>query len=424
MAIWEIRDFDPTDLDDAVRVWDESHDTESPLLFSVAEIIEALAHGEPAVVAIAGGLVIGTTVARVTGERAWILRVAIVRGWRGMGLGSAMLRAIEDRLIRLGVRRIASAYPAGEVGHTAFEHQGYSVIRDVEYVEKREVVRPAEVGLLGQLGGQMLGPERWDALLGMHDAKELIERRVVLPLVNRELAERHGVQVPRSVILFGPPGTGKTTFAKGVAGRLGWPFVEIFPSRLAADGPHGRPAALQEVFDQVSHLDHVVLFIDEVDEIAGSRSERRDTEGVVNELLKAIPAFRSQENRILICATNSVRDLDRAFLRPGRFDFVLPIGPPDPPARFALLTRYAQTITTTEIDIASIVDATDLYTTADIELVARKTAQASFERAIDQGTDSPATTEDFITAARSVRPSLSKTQLRDFDEDIELLGRW
>jgi transitional endoplasmic reticulum ATPase len=424
MAVWEIRDFDPTDLDDAVRVWDESHDTESPLLFSVAEIIEALTHGEPAIVATAGGLVIGTTVARVTGERAWILRIAIVGGWRGMGLGSAMLRAIEDRLIHLGVRRIASAYPVGEVGHTAFEHQGYRVIRDVEYVEKREVVRPAEVGLLGQLGGQLLGPERWDALLGMHDAKELIERRVVLPLVNRELAERHGVQVPRSVILFGPPGTGKTTFAKGVAGRLGWPFVEIFPSRLATDGPHGRPAALQEAFDQVSHLDHVVLFIDEVDEIAGSRSERRDTEGVVNELLKAIPAFRSQEGRILICATNSVRDLDRAFLRPGRFDFVLPIGPPDPPARFALLARYAQTITTAEIDIASIVEATDLYTTADIELVARKTAQASFERAIDLGTDSPATTEDFSTAARSVRPSLSKAQLRDFDEDIELLGRW
>jgi transitional endoplasmic reticulum ATPase len=424
MAVWEIRDFDPTDLDDAVRVWDESHDTESPLLFSVAEIIEALTHGEPAIVATAGGLVIGTTVARVTGERAWILRIAIVGGWRGMGLGSAMLRAIEDRLIHLGVRRIASAYPVGEVGHTAFEHQGYRVIRDVEYVEKREVVRPAEVGLLGQLGGQLLGPERWDALLGMHDAKELIERRVVLPLVNRELAERHGVQVPRSVILFGPPGTGKTTFAKGVAGRLGWPFVEIFPSRLAADGPHGRPAALQDVFDQVSHLDHVVLFIDEVDEIAGSRSERRDTEGVVNELLKAIPAFRSRENRILICATNSVRDLDPAFLRPGRFDFVLPIGPPDPPARFALLARYAQTITRAEIDIASIVEATDLYTTADIELVARKTAQASFERAVDVGTDSPATTEDFLTAARAVRPSLSKTQLRDFDEDIELFGRW
>ena len=86
---------------------------------------------------------------------------------------------------------------------------------------------------------------------------------------------------PKAVVLFGPPGTGKTTFAKAVAGRLGWPFVEIFPSRLAAEGPGGQAAALREFFEQVHDVEHLVLFIDEVDEIAGARAARPDTEGVV-----------------------------------------------------------------------------------------------------------------------------------------------
>ena len=258
----------------------------------------------------------------------------------------------------------------------------------------------------------------------MHDAKQIIERSIVLPLVDREVAVRHGVQLPRAAILFGPPGTGKTTYAKGVAGRLGWPFVEISPSRLASDGPHGRPAALREVFDQVSHLEHVVLFIDEVDEIASSRAARKDTEGVVNELLKAIPVFRGQDGRLLICATNSVRDLDQAFLRPGRFDFVIRIGPPDTSAREALLDRFVRAITTLPVDVEGVARETDRCTTADIELVAHKAAQASFERAVAEGRDSPATTDDFLSAARAVRPTLSADQLREFAEDIETYGRW
>ena len=69
---------------------------------------------------------------------------------------------------------------------------------------------------------------------GRHEAeKRVIERRIVLPLAEPQLAEQYGVSPPKAVILFGPPGTGKTSFAKAVAGRLGWPFVELFPSRLA-----------------------------------------------------------------------------------------------------------------------------------------------------------------------------------------------
>ncbi|MEB0222569.1 ATP-binding protein, partial [Pseudomonas sp. AB12(2023)] len=75
----------------------------------------------------------------------------------------------------------------------------------------------------------------WAAVGGMRAEKELLERRLVMPLAEPDLAEQYGVVPPKAVVLFGPPGTGKTTFAKAIASRLEWPFVEVFPSRLAGD---------------------------------------------------------------------------------------------------------------------------------------------------------------------------------------------
>lgn len=422
MAAPHIRDFDASDLDEAVSVWNASSETGRAPLFVVAEVIEALGGGEPAVVAVSEGRLVGTCVARVTGERAWVLRIAIHPEARHQGVGSALLQALEERLLRMGVRRIAALLPEGGVGHEAFLSQGYALTPGVEYFEKREPLRPADLDALSALGGRLIAAAAWGDLAGMEDTKALIERRIVLPLAEPDLAARHGVVPPKAVVLFGPPGTGKTTFAKAVAGRLGWPFLEIFPSRLAG-GPGGQAAALREFFEQVVEIEHVVLFIDEVDEIAGSRAQRPDTEGVVNELLKGIPLFRSRDDRLLVCATNSVRDLDPALLRPGRFDYVLPIGPPDAPAREALLRRLTGAVTRTAVDLPRLVEGTDLFTPADVEFAVRKAAQAAFERALAAGVDSPATTDDFAAAAADVRPTLTRAMVHDFEEDIARFAR-
>ena len=120
-----------------------------------------------------------------------------------------------------------------------------------------------------------------------------------------------------------------------------------------------------------------MVFIDEVEEIAGSRSGSPSdpAHGVTNELLKLIPAFREHDDRLLVCATNSVRSLDPAFLRPGRFDYIIPVGPPDTVARAAIWRRYLGPMTDA-VEIDKLVEASAMFTPADIEFAARKGAQS------------------------------------------------
>jgi MoxR-like ATPase/GNAT superfamily N-acetyltransferase len=426
MAQWRVRDFHADDLDAAVRLWDTPADSSQAPAFGLSDLIAAVRSHEPAVVAAVGDELVGVTVATVNGDHAWVMRISLAAAWRHRGIGSAMLRELERRLVAAGVHRIQCLLSEdSEIGALALEHAGYAARRGLVLYERVEPVGPASAGVLGQLGGGMVRAGAWDQLGGMAREKELIERRVILPLAEPQLAERLGLVPPRAIVLFGPPGTGKTTFAKGVASRLSWPFVELFPSRLAAESAAGLASALREAFSLVGELDKVVLFIDEVEEIAGMRQSRvvSAAQGVTNEMLKLIPPFREQGERLLICATNSVRALDSAFLRHGRFDYVIPIGPPDLPAREAVWDRYLAAMPHGGLNMTAIAEESRLFTPADIEFAARRTSQLAFERVLFEHGDEAVSTNDILHAIGQTRRTLTPEMVAEFEQDIKDYAR-
>ena len=369
--------------------------------------------------------IVGMVLSTVSAPMAWIHRVAVASvGADDMEVADQLLEHVEAEFAERGARKVAGAVTAGPGARQWLERRGYAASRDVTYVQRELPRAPAAPRALARLGGRIVGPGLWEELQGLEAAKELIERRVILPLAEPQLAARHAVAPPKAIVLFGPPGTGKTTFAKGIASRLGWPFVEIEPSRLGGQGAEREAERLADTFDALLELGSVVAFIDEVEDIASTRHEdRRVSPSLTNELLRQMPRVRAAREHLLVCATNWVSRLDPAFLRPGRFDYVLAVGPPDSEARAAIWRRYVHEITDEDVDISALVDATELFTPADIEFAARKAAQRAFEREHFERVGRRATTEDFLAAIAQTRPTLEREMVEAFEEDRRRFAR-
>ncbi|KKI21346.1 MULTISPECIES: ATP-binding protein [unclassified Leucobacter] len=423
-----IREFHDDDLDGVVRLWWEVRSTVDQPVYSLAEVT-ASCREDHAVVAVRGDRIVAAAVGRAAHAQGWVVFFGISEDARSENVSGALLDALERKMAPLGLSTLSVLMPeGGRLG--LLTSNGFQLRYGLRYLERQMPVQRRELDLLKDVGGRVLPRHLWENVAGMRHEKQLLEERLVAPLAEPDLADRYGVVPPHAVMLFGPPGTGKTTFAKAVASRLDWPFVEVFPSRLG-DAGSGMAASLRNVFERIEQLEHAVVFIDEVEEIASQRrgDPPSPTQGVTNELLKIVADFRDREGQLLICATNFVRALDAAFLRHGRFDYVLPIGLPDAEAREAIWRRYVPGEISESIDFGVLVAESDGLTPADIEYAARRASQEALARvlraegAVLETDRTQLDTADYRAALEVTRATVSEEEQSAFSKDIETLAR-
>jgi transitional endoplasmic reticulum ATPase len=280
--------------------------------------------------------------------------------------------------------------------------------------------------VLDEMGAQSIGPERWETISESQPPKQIVQRKIILPLTERELSQKHGVVPPKAIIFFGPPGTGKTHFAKAIAGALSWWFIEIAPSMLLADGTARMGANLRAIMEKARRLDEAVIFIDEFEELAGRRDEAdRLDKSITNEFLKQVPLLKGKGNNILlVCATNYIRQLDDALLRPGRFDCIIPVGGLNEDERASILKYYLAKVNTGDVDLNLLIKMTTRFTPADLEYLFQQVAQYAFEQELATKKDVRVTTAIILEIIPKIRPTLAEDIITEFEKDSLTYARF
>jgi transitional endoplasmic reticulum ATPase len=291
----------------------------------------------------------------------------------------------------------------------------------IDFLENMEqaIKEYMDYKILTEMGAQTCSREIWDTISDSQPPKQLVQRRIILPIKEKDLSAKHNVIPPKTIIFFGPPGTGKTHFVKAIAGVLSWWYIEILPSMLMVDGIEKIGAHLHKIMEKARHLEETVIFIDEFEEIASSRDMAAMIDkSVTNEFLKQVPILKSRGNKVLlVCATNYIRHLDPAILRPGRFDCIIPVGGLDEEGRRTILKHYLSRINTGEIDLDKVVKTISQFTPADIEYLFQLVAQFAFEQEYVSRQDYRVTTDTFLQIIPNVHPSLTDEIIDEFQKD-------
>ncbi len=258
--------------------------------------------------------------------------------------------------------------------------------------EVRDLVEPEYVGAPGANGrpGSAPAPRRAVRLAdvaGMAEAKAQIERAFIGPLRNPELARAYGTGVGGGLLLYGPPGCGKTYIASAIAGELGAAFYPVGIPDIVEMATGATEQTLQQIFATAREHTPAVIFFDEIDAIGQKRSLLRGANvmrQLVTRLLTELDAARN-DGVFVLAASNHPWDVDTALRRPGRLDRMLFVPPPDEPARAALIQSNFAGKPIAGIDLPAMVAATAGFSGADVAFVCRSAAQRALADSVATG---------------------------------------
>jgi SpoVK/Ycf46/Vps4 family AAA+-type ATPase len=273
--------------------------------------------------------------------------------------------------------------PEAVLGH---DETPIPVVEDIE----RPSVRLADVG-------------------GMEQVKERLELTFLGPMRNPELAKAYGANMSGGLLLYGPPGCGKTFIARAIAGELGARFYPVGIADVLDMWAGRSERNLAEVFAAARRNAPCVLFFDELDALGQKRSNLQFSSSLrntVNQLLAELDSFAGDNDGVFVLgATNHPWDIDSALRRPGRFDRMLLVLPPDAAARQAILRYHLRDRPAADVDVAQLAKITEHYSGADLAHVVSTAAERALAASMRSSRLVPLTTKDVEAAAREVQPS-------------------
>jgi SpoVK/Ycf46/Vps4 family AAA+-type ATPase len=243
---------------------------------------------------------------------------------------------------------------------------------------------------------------------GMEPIKEEIRMKIIHPLKNPALFKAYGKKVGGGVLLYGPPGCGKTLLSRATAGEIKASFLSIGIHQILDLYLGNSEKNLHALFELARSHAPAVLFFDEVDALAADRNDLKRSAGrtLINQFLAEMDGNVGSNDGVLILgATNAPWHLDPAFRRPGRFDRILFVPPPDEDARASIIDVMSRDKPVDRLDPAAVARKTHEFSGADLKAVFDIAIERSLTRAMREDRVIPLGTDDLIKAAREVRPS-------------------
>ncbi len=251
-------------------------------------------------------------------------------------------------------------------------------------------------------------PIKFDDVGGMEEIKEEIRLKILLPLEQPELYAAYGKTSGGGILMYGPPGCGKTYLARATAGEIGAGFISVGINDVLDMWIGSSERNLHEVFEQARANKPCVVFFDEADALGGRRSDMHSGSGrqLINQFLAEMDGVqRSNAGVLILAATNAPWHVDPAFRRPGRFDRVLFVPPPDAEARASVLRIHLQGKPQDAIDVVHVGKKTDQFSGADLKAVVDHAIESKLREAIKLGRPQPLVTKDLLAAAKQLKPT-------------------
>jgi AAA+ superfamily predicted ATPase len=243
---------------------------------------------------------------------------------------------------------------------------------------------------------------------GMEKMKEEIRLKIIHPLKHPELYKAYDKPIGGGILMYGPPGCGKTHLARATAGEIKAAFISVGINDVLDMWIGNSERNLHSLFEQAREHTPCVLFFDEVDALGASRGDMRHHAGrqLINQFLAEMDGVKSSNDGVLIlAATNAPWHLDSAFRRPGRFDRVLFVPPPDAEARAAVLRVLCKGKPLEQMDYEALGRKTEHFSGADLKAVLDAAIERKLQEAMKTGTPRPLTTKDLAGAAAGLKPT-------------------